>query len=57
MARVNVSTSLARQLGVESIFTERRTAKCSFGALTVGKGDKILIAEDVITTENPPWRR
>ena len=51
MGGVIVSYELARQLGVESIFTERKddTMQLRRG-FSVGKGDKILIAEDVITT-------
>ncbi len=51
MGGVIVSYELARQLGVESIFTERKddTMQLRRG-FSVGPGDKILIAEDVITT-------
>jgi orotate phosphoribosyltransferase len=51
MGGVIVSYELARQLGVESIFTEREYGKMQLRrGFSVGKGDKILIAEDVITT-------
>lgn len=48
---VIVSYELARQLGVESIFTERKDGVMELRrGFTVGKGDKVLITEDVITT-------
>ena len=51
MGGVIVSYELARQLGVESIFTERKDGEMQLRrGFTVSKGDKILIAEDVITT-------
>lgn len=51
MGGIVVSYELARQLGVESIFTERVDGQMRLRrGFTVGKGDKILIAEDVITT-------
>ena len=51
MGGVIVSYELARQLGVESIFTERKDGEMQLRrGFTVGRGDKILIAEDVITT-------
>ncbi len=51
MGGVIVSYELARQLGVESIFTERADGKMQLRrGFSVGKGDKVLIAEDVITT-------
>ena len=51
MGGIIVSYELARQLGVESIFTERKDGEMQLRrGFTVGKGDKILIAEDVITT-------
>lgn len=51
MGGIIVSYELARQLGVESIFTERADGVMQLRrGFTVGKGDKILIAEDVITT-------
>ncbi len=51
MGGVIVSYELARQLGVESIFTERKDGEMQLRrGFSVGKGDKILIAEDVITT-------
>ena len=51
MGGVIVSYELARQLGVESIFTERKDGEMQLRrGFTVGKGDKSLIAEDVITT-------
>lgn len=51
MGGVIVSYELARQLGVESIFTERKDGEMQLRrGFSVGPGDKILIAEDVITT-------
>lgn len=51
MGGVIVSYALARQLGVESIFTERKDADMQLRrGFSVGLGDKVLIAEDVITT-------
>lgn len=51
MGGIVVSYELARQLGVESIFTERVDGQMRLRrGFTVDKGDKILIAEDVITT-------
>ncbi len=51
MGGIVVSYELARQLGVESIFTERVDGEMRLRrGFTVGKGEKILIAEDVITT-------
>ena len=51
MGGVIVSYELARQLGVESIFTERKDGVMQLRrGFTVGKGDKILISEDVVTT-------
>ena len=51
MGGVIVSYELARQLGVESIFTERKDGEMQLRrGFSVGWGDKILIAEDVITT-------
>ena len=51
MGGIIVSYELSRQLGVESIFTERKDGEMQLRrGFTVGKGDKILIAEDVITT-------
>lgn len=51
MGGVIVSYELARQLGVESIFTERKDNEMQLRrGFSVGKGDRILIAEDVITT-------
>ncbi len=51
MGGIIVSYELARQLGVESIFTERVNGEMQLRrGFTVGKGDKVLIAEDVITT-------
>jgi orotate phosphoribosyltransferase len=58
MGGVIVSYELARQLGVESIFTERKDGEMQLRrGFSVGKGDKILIAEDVITTGKSTWRR
>ncbi len=51
MGGVIVSYELARQLGVESIFTERKDGEMQLRrGFTVGKGDRILITEDVVTT-------
>ncbi len=51
MGGVIVSYELARQLGVESIFTERKDGEMQLRrGFAVGPGDNILIAEDVITT-------
>lgn len=51
MGGIIVSYELARQLGLESIFTERKDGEMQLRrGFTVGKGDKILITEDVVTT-------
>lgn len=51
MGGVIVSYELARQLGVESIFTERKDGQMELRrGFSVGKGDKIIISEDVVTT-------
>ncbi len=51
MGGIVVSYELARQLGVESIFTERKDGEMQLRrGFTVGKDDRILIAEDVVTT-------
>ena len=51
MGGIVVSYELARQLGIESIFTERKDGEMQLRrGFSVGPGDKILIAEDVITT-------
>lgn len=51
MGGVIVSYELARQLGRESIFTERKDGEMQLRrGFTVGEGDKILITEDVVTT-------
>lgn len=51
MGGVIVSYELARQLGVESIFTERKDGEMQLRrGFSVQAGDKVLIAEDVITT-------
>lgn len=51
MGGIIVSYELSRQLGVESIFTERKDGEMQLRrGFSVGPGDKILIAEDVITT-------
>lgn len=48
---VIVSYELGRQLGLESIFTERKDDIMQLRrGFEVGKGDKILITEDVVTT-------
>ena len=51
MGGVLVSYELARQLGMESIFTERKDGEMQLRrGFSVRPGDKVLIAEDVITT-------
>jgi len=51
MGGIIVSYELARQLGVESIFTERKDDVMQLRrGFSVGPQDRILIAEDVITT-------
>ena len=51
MGGVIVSYELGRQLGLESIFTERQDGEMTLRrGFTVGAGDKILITEDVVTT-------
>lgn len=51
MGGILVSYELARQLGVESIFTERVDGDMQLRrGFTVGEGDTVLIAEDVVTT-------
>lgn len=51
MGGVVVSYELARQLGAESIFTEREDGEMRLRrGFSVGPGDRILIAEDVVTT-------
>ncbi|MCE5189931.1 MAG: orotate phosphoribosyltransferase [Eubacteriales bacterium] len=51
MGGIIVSYELARQLGVESIFTERKDDVMQLRrGFSVGPGDRVLIAEDVITT-------
>lgn len=51
MGGILVSYELARQLGVESIFTERAEGVMQLRrGFTVGGGDRVLIAEDVVTT-------
>jgi len=51
MGGVIVSYELARQLGVESIFTERKDGEMQLRrGFSVGPGDRILITEDVVTT-------
>ena len=51
MGGVIVSYELARQLHTESIFTERKDGEMQLRrGFTVGKGDRILITEDVVTT-------
>lgn len=51
MGGVLVSYELARQLGVESIFTERQDGVMQLRrGFTVEKGEKIIISEDVVTT-------
>ncbi len=51
MGGVIVSYELARQLGAESIFTERKDGEMQLRrGFCVQAGDRVLIAEDVITT-------
>ena len=51
MGGVLVSYELGRQLGLESIFTERQDGEMRLRrGFSVGPEDRILIAEDVITT-------
>lgn len=51
MGGVIVSYELGRQLGLESIFTERKDDEMQLRrGFSVGKGDRILITEDVVTT-------
>ena len=51
MGGVIVSYELARQLGKESIFTERKDGEMQLRrGFSVGPGDNILITEDVVTT-------
>lgn len=50
MGGVIVAYELGRQLGVESIFTERVDNVMTLKRFTVNKGDRIIISEDVITT-------
>lgn len=51
MGGVIVSYELARQLGLESIFTERKDGEMQLRrGFSVGKGDRVLISEDVVTT-------
>lgn len=46
-----VSYELARQLGVKSIFTEREDGDMTLRrGFTLNKDDRVIIAEDVITT-------
>lgn len=51
MGGVIVSYELARQLGLESIFTERKDGEMQLRrGFVVGAGDRVLITEDVVTT-------
>jgi len=51
MGGIIVSYELARQLGKESIFTERKDGEMQLRrGFSVGAGDSILITEDVVTT-------
>jgi len=51
MGGVIVSYELARQLGVESIFTERQDGVMQLRrGFSVGKGERVIISEDVVTT-------
>lgn len=51
MGGIIVSYEIGRQLGLESIFTERKDGQMQLRrGFAVGKGDRILISEDVVTT-------
>lgn len=51
MGGVIVSYELGRQLGLESIFTERKDGEMQLRrGFSVGPNDRILITEDVVTT-------
>ena len=51
MGGVLVSYELGRQLGLESVFTERQDGEMRLRrGFSVGPEDRILIAEDVVTT-------
>lgn len=51
MGGIIVSYEMARQMGVESIFTERKDGEMQLRrGFTVQKGERILISEDVVTT-------
>jgi orotate phosphoribosyltransferase len=51
MGGILVSYELSRQLGVESIFTERKDGEMQLRrGFSVGAEDRIIIAEDVVTT-------
>lgn len=51
MGGVIVSYELARQLGVESIFTERQDGVMQLRrGFSVEKGERVIISEDVVTT-------
>lgn len=51
MGGVIVSYELGRQLGIESIFTERKDGNMELRrGFEVGKSDRIIISEDVVTT-------
>ncbi len=51
MGGIIVAYELARQLGCEAIFTERKdNIMCLRRGFTVGQGERILISEDVVTT-------
>lgn len=51
MGGILVAYELSRQLGVKNVFTERENDVMTLRrGFTLNKGDKVLIAEDVITT-------
>ncbi len=51
MGGIIVSYELARQLGVESIFTERKDNEmCLRRGFVIEPGERVLISEDVVTT-------
>lgn len=51
MGGIIVSYELARQTGLESIFTERKDGEMQLRrGFSVGPSDRVLIAEDVVTT-------
>lgn len=46
-----IAYEIARQLGVKNLFAERENGKMTLRrGFTINKGDRVLVAEDVITT-------